>query len=534
MKRRCVTEKNLVKTQRGLRTILTAAVLFAACLPAFAQQPTGLEPIPAQSTVTPAPNAAPNAAQSYGNGGWQQSTLPSGQSWQQSPTPGATPSATSGYPQETGRPSVADGCSSGACPTAADYGMGSYTGCCEGENCCPPAWYLRQGTKIMHRGAVRGIQMTQERYERSIEEYEETDSEWQVTSSSVAFTPIFNTKAIKFDIAAGYDLTLGHYLGRDARNRDHFLEFTYYGLNDWVERRDIRANQRKEITPYESEDDSGNPVYQRQQTDYGLLYSYKPSGFVYNSLIGNVFQPSTGFAEAIGGFNRAEQHWISYESQWDNFELNLRLVPRRRAKDRLVLYPNGRWRRECQEGWRPEYLVGLRGFSFDEWFYFAGRNREYGTAGDYRIRTHNDSFGFQIGMDLKYAYRKLDWGFKTKVAPVLNFAEQISQLSANTTTRDRNEYRDLINDQAAESKGIPYHSWSATKDKAAVVMELGVGVDYHIYPNMKLYAGYDMMWVFGLATAPEQISWDPYTAPWISAGGKVFFQSLNLGAELVW
>lgn len=521
MKRRCVTEDNLVKTQRGLRTIITAVALLVACAPAFAQPPMpGLEPIPASPSIAPAPNGAVQpapAAQAYPNTGWETPQPTNGESWQ----------------QEEGvarmYPTPMDAAPEGvACPVSADSGMEPCVDyLCQEEDCCPPAWYLRQGTRIMHRSTPRGIQMTQEAYSQRIEEL--SGITWRVISSSTGYTPIFNTKMIKFDVDAGYDVTLGHYLGRDSRNRDHFIEFTYYGLNNWVENRDIRANQRTEVSNFTTENDLGIPVNRRQSTTFGLLYSYTPSKLVFNADQGTLrqsFVPSTGFAEDIAGFNRAQQHWISYESQWDNFEFNLRVKPRERAKDRLVLYPNGRWRRECQEGWRPEYLLGLRGFSFDEWFYFAGRNRDYGTAGDYRIRTHNDSFGFQIGMDLKYRYRRLDWGFKTRVAPVLNFAEQISQLSANTSAAEQVDYPDAV--------GLPFRSWSATKDKAACVLELGVGADYHIYPNMKLYAGYDMMWVTGLALAPEQISWNPETAPWISAGGKAFFQSLNLGAELVW
>ena len=527
MKRRCVTEDNLVKTQLGLRTIITSLALVAVCLPVFAQQPvSGLQPIPANSPVAPAPNPVVNptpGAQMYPDANWESGQVTNGNTWQ--PNSAATPMVTA-----PGNPQVAcptGGCPTGGCPgaacptcpTGAGPGLGAYTGCCQEEDCCPPAWYLRQGTKIMHRSATRGIQMTQQRYVQQV--FDATTG--GLVSESVGFTPIFNTKMIKFDVAAGYDVTLGHYLGRDCKNRDHFIEFNYYGLNDWVERRDIRANQRTEQVQQKSS--TGN--LQQIITTYGLLYSYAPSEVVLNTDQGTLlstFVPSTGFAEAITGFNRAEQHWISYESRWDNFEMNLRVKPRRRAKDRLVLYPNGRWRRECQVGWRPEYIVGLRGFSFDEWFYFAGRNRTTGTAGDYRIRTHNDAFGFQIGMDLKYRYRKMDWGFKTKVAPVLNFAEQVSQLSATGAE----------NDTFANAENIAFRTWSATKDKAACVLELGVGVDYHIYPNMKLYAGYDMMWAFGLALAPEQISWNPNTAPWISAGGKTFFQSLNLGVELVW
>ena len=41
------------------------------------------------------------------------------------------------------------------------------------------------------------------------------------------------TRSVPLEPGAGYEITLGRYLGRDSDNRDHFLEFTYYGGNAW-------------------------------------------------------------------------------------------------------------------------------------------------------------------------------------------------------------------------------------------------------------------------------------------------------------
>ena len=55
--------------------------------------------------------------------------------------------------------------------------------------------------------------------------------------------------------------------------------------------------------------------------------------------------------------------------QVNNFELTARISPRN-LPDRLVMYPNGKWRRECQTGWYMSYLFGLRAMSINDDFIF--------------------------------------------------------------------------------------------------------------------------------------------------------------------
>ena len=46
-------------------------------------------------------------------------------------------------------------------------------------------------------------------------------------------TEVLNTKQLGLGIAPGYDVTIGHYFCRDRNNNDHFIEFTFWGLNSW-------------------------------------------------------------------------------------------------------------------------------------------------------------------------------------------------------------------------------------------------------------------------------------------------------------
>ncbi len=158
------------------------------------------------------------------------------------------------------------------------------------------------------------------------------------------------TKALGFDVAAGYYATVAHYLGRDTSNRDQFVEFGYWGMNTWDAFREANGVLLR-VT-------SGSETW-----DTGSLMSY--------------FDPTDHISDAneqlIGrAFNNALEHDFYYRSEIHNFEVNVSLHPRGRP-DRLVLYPNGRWRRERQPGCYLSYLAGLRCMLIDEEFAFAGR-----------------------------------------------------------------------------------------------------------------------------------------------------------------
>ena len=44
---------------------------------------------------------------------------------------------------------------------------------------------------------------------------------------------VIQHETVGLDVAAGYDMTIGHYFCRDRNNNDHFVEFTFWGLNSW-------------------------------------------------------------------------------------------------------------------------------------------------------------------------------------------------------------------------------------------------------------------------------------------------------------
>lgn len=397
--------------------------------------------------------------------------------------------------------------------TFGDYPVGPCCAVCGGGACCPPNWYLDQGVRFLTRERARRIPLT------FVDEFIGFD-----TDGNPVFTPspVMTTRSPGFDFAAGYAATVGYYLGRDAVNRDQFLEFSYWGLNDW---RESRAVTGERLT------DSVN--FAPNVVTFGSLNSgFDPTTGATSPSFPFFGTPSTTFnsrvnhsaALPVGGFNRADEQWAFYQSDIHNFELNLRFRPRG-GRDRLVLHPNGRWRRECRPGRYISYLFGVRVMSVEEGFDWHSRGSfevngaPFSTvSGDYLVRTYNDLVGLQIGADLTFRNCQWSWGVRTKAGPYINFASQTSR---------------CFNDAA----GDPYASvpldfrTSADKDDAAFIGEVGFIGTYTFRPNLILRASYDFMWVVGLALAPEQIVFETDPPDGINANGLGFYHGLTLGFE---
>ena len=107
---------------------------------------------------------------------------------------------------------------------------------CGRGSCCPPDWYWEQNLRVLSRSRVRPIPLSL--IQLGIPSNPAGTVEYWTY-------PLMTNKSLSFDIAGGYDTTVGHYLGRDAENRDQFVEFSFWGMNVWNENR--RVNGR--LTP---------------------------------------------------------------------------------------------------------------------------------------------------------------------------------------------------------------------------------------------------------------------------------------------
>ncbi len=420
--------------------------------------------------------------------------------------------------------------------------------CCElcgGGAYCPPDWYVDQGVRIWHRCRPRQVPLAGDFTSTYFISEIEGQDLWKVSGTEIPGGRL-TTKSFGFDVATGYDITLGHYLGRDTKNRDHFVEFTYFGMNDWEVSLGLIGDTQ--------------PAYQGEtwnQAEYdqyiagtripivsgyvGSLISSYPAvtigAFGYTFADGSVATPDD--AVISRAFNNVQNCSVTYRSTIDNFELNMRIRPRGR-NDRLVLHSNGRWRRECQQGWFMSYLFGMRVLTLDEGFWLYTSGSRYGAelwigpsgpeyiptadptytkSGSLVISTHNRLVGLQFGGDLIRRHCLWEWGFRYKVGAMMNFADQTSRLVARQT------------DPSLPAVTLTRH---ATVDGASALADLGVVGSYKILPNVTFHAAWDWMWIAGLALAPEQIVHQRDTGPRVNDNGWLFFQGLTLNLECNW
>ena len=140
----------------------------------------------------------------------------------------------------------------------ADASVGSCCATCGGGSCCPPDWYTLQGTRIISRSNLRSVLLASQASAQGnyAAVADSTGTVYHVLNDhTTAFEPqsgsliqsffnpsaVLNRKQFGLGVAAGYDVTIGHYFCRDSNNNDHFVEFTFWGLNSWSEIKTLKG-----------------------------------------------------------------------------------------------------------------------------------------------------------------------------------------------------------------------------------------------------------------------------------------------------
>lgn len=374
---------------------------------------------------------------------------------------------------------------------------------CGAGKCCPKNWYVDQRIRIMTHPRPRNIAFSSW-HTQTILGFNSSGEE----ILGDVYTPAVATRSMPFDLSASYEITLGRYLGLDTDNRNHFLEFTFYGTNRWSD----------EVGVISSQDESTRFNIVSPLFDFG----------VYGNL--------NGGRSNVAGFNRADKQWAEYSSSLNNFEVNLRMVPRSRA-DRLVLHKNGKWRRECQQGFVCSWLAGVRLFTMNEnfdfyshstieYFHSTDSDTPYDTneaTGTYRTKTNNGMLGLQVGPELIYRQCRAEFSVGAKGAAYINFAEQESWI--NVTGAEGDEFSD--------KQDIDFYK-ALSQNGAAASIQLDFNARYKVRPNFILKASYELLYMAGLALAPEQVDMELDSSVSINNGGALLFQSGMLGFEYLW
>ena len=303
----------------------------------------------------------------------------------------------------------------------------------------------------------------------------------------------------EYRITPGMRIGMRRYLGRDYQNRDNVLEFSYMGLFEWE-----RVSGASGIAPR------------------SLFATGDASGLV-------------------GGFNRADFQRYQHEADLNSVELNMRWQWRP-GRDQMIYHPDGTWSREMAEGTVPTLIAGLRYVKVDESFLWISRrflpdfsalDPDY--SGDYHVETNNDMFGPQIGVDYKRQTKWLDWGMRTKLAALVNFADQ------RTVVRINNDEENFFDDDDDPmTPDVPFDVVTADRNErvreefVSVVMDASLYGAVKINPNVTFRAGYDTMLIYQIAVASDQVTFGDARVPNININGVAFYQGLSFRIEALY
>ncbi len=294
----------------------------------------------------------------------------------------------------------------------------------------------------------------------------------------MAFRDQLNKKGNQLPIEPGARGTLGYILCRDVDNRDHSVEVTYLGFNNWEGTDSLTSEAPQSLRTPE------NP--------------------------------------AFGGFNFSDSYTTFYRSSLQSLEVDYR-VRNRPGRDRMIMGPDGFWTRQLSVGCTQSYFIGLRGISEQERFHWLSLRDNISPdvfSGDMLINTKNWLLGAQIGGDFMNVHDTWYWGVKGDSGVYANFSDGFGRLA-------------VVDPQTPE----PLMQNHASDQTAAYFGELSLMFGYNVSNNCIIHANWDFALIGGNAMATDQVSFDSYLfdkQPFLNTGGHVFYTGLSVGLEAYW
>lgn len=245
-----------------------------------------------------------------------------------------------------------------------------------------------------------------------------------------------------------------------------------------------------------------------------------PFGFLFSVLSNFGTFPPGGFAE----FDFANFQQLDYTSQFDSFEANWR---------NRWMSPNCRY----QGSW----TLGVRHFSLDEKLRYSSQSFINGTPSPFlpppsilaargRVDTDttNSLTGLQIGTDMWIC-----------VLPGLRAGGEIQ---AGVYANHMNVNTTVGSNQIPEPQEITLRE-RLEEDDVAFLGQINLLATYRINYQWTLRAGYQFMFVEGVALASENFNPEPLAintnpfeprVPFVNDDGNVFWHGWNAGLEFMW
>jgi len=336
-------------------------------------------------------------------------------------------------------------------------------------------------------GSAEVLSMSRSRNYRRVIGYDPSVRRNPLGGTNLAGT--FMSPGIAFNMAPAARMTLGRTLGRDHLDRDQSLELTYYG---------------------------GMSFFIRD------AYHALPQSILVTPLAGT-------YLPGIPGFTNAQTYGSTYNSLYNGMELNWKLN-RRLGRDQLIMAPDGGWARHAERGWLPAILIGGRLANVNEAFTFTSVRNDAPLdqfSGAYEIQTQTWLAGLNIGGELISQNEFYYWGFRGRVTPAISFAGN-QQAAAGVNLLPPPP-------PAAELRRGAF-AWrqSANQVGPGFIGDLTILAGWQVTPNFSIQAGYDFLWVAGVATATRQFNLDNVRPNSIDAGGQILFQGVSMGVEGSW
>jgi hypothetical protein len=197
-------------------------------------------------------------------------------------------------------------------------------------------------------------------------------------------------------------------------------------------------------------------------------------------------------------FFQALQHTVVYTSEILSGELNLKATWKRRSLERAELF-------------------GLRYVRIREHFNLLSQDEATSTFlngfGSYDIETENDMFGLQYGQESTLPLHDLvSLHAKIRAGVYYNTMESHSRVISNAL---------LVNDVGGREEDV------------AFVGEVNVNCKVKLSHWAAARAGYNLLWVEGVALAPEQDYPNALTGfAQLNDNGGMFLHGFNIGIEL--
>ena len=134
----------------------------------------------------------------------------------------------------------------------------------------------------------------------------------------------------------------------------------------------------------------------------------------------------------------------------------------------------------------------------------------------YNVAANNDLYGMQLGARWREHRNRLGLEAFGKAGLYYNVASEhhaaVEQIPSNP---------------------FPYPSSTNSVGDVAFLGELGLALLYEISPALTLRAGYSVLWLEGVALAPDQLDYGfpPEAGEQIDSAGGVFYHGASIGLE---